>query len=65
MSHRSRFAILFCLAGLASEVWSAELEVADAWIRLLPVGVPAAGYFKLRNDTNQRVVLIGVSSRLS
>ncbi len=62
MNCKSRFAILFCLAGLASGVWAAELEVSDAWIRLLPAGVPAGGYFTLRNDANQPIALVGASS---
>jgi len=62
MSRSLRFAIFVCLAWLASGAWAAELEVSDAWIRLLPVGAPAGGYFTLRNDSNQPAVLVGVSS---
>ncbi len=61
-SVKSRFAILFCLAGLASGAWAAELEVSDAWIRLIPGGAPAGGYFTLRNGANQPAVLVGASS---
>jgi copper(I)-binding protein len=61
-SVKSRFAILFSLAGLASGAWAAELEVSDAWIRLIPGGAPAGGYFTLRNGTNQPAVLVGASS---
>ena len=59
---KSRLAILICLVGLASAVGAAELEVSDAWIRLIPGGVPAGGYFTLRNATNQPAVLVSASS---
>ena len=61
-SIKSRLAILACLVGLASGVGAAELEVSNAWIRLIPGGVPAGGYFTLRNGTNQPAVLVRASS---
>lgn len=61
-STKSRLAILFCLLGLVSGVGAAELEVSDAWIRLIPGGVPAGAYFTLRNGTNQPAALVGASS---
>lgn len=61
-SYKLRCTLLLCLAGLASGAWAAEVEVSDAWIRLLPAGVPAGGYFTMRNATNQPAVLVGASS---
>lgn len=46
-------------AGSAS---AADLEVSNGWIRLLPAGVPAAGYFELRNAAASRAELVGASS---
>lgn len=60
-SVKSRFAIL-CLAGFASGAWAGELEVSDAWIRLIPGDAPAGGYFTFRNGTNQPAVLVGANS---
>ena len=54
--------MLFCLVGLASGAWAAELEVSDAWIRLVPAGAPADGYFKIRNGASKSVALVGASS---
>ena len=61
-STKSRLAILFCFLGLVSGVGAAELEVSNAWIRLIPGGVPAGGYFTLRNGANQPAVLVSISS---
>lgn len=36
--------------------------VTDAWIRALPAGLPAGGYFTLRNPTVKTLTLRGASS---
>lgn len=36
-----------------------KIEVTDARLRLLPGDVPAAGYFKLHNGTDEAIKLVG------
>jgi periplasmic copper chaperone A len=36
--------------------------VSQAWFRLLPAGLPAAGYFKLSNGAGKTAVLTGAQS---
>jgi len=57
------------LAGLAvslilsvTNVWATEITVSGAWIRQLPAGVPAAGYFTVHNQGNQPIALVGARS---
>lgn len=50
-------AIAYAPAALAG-----GLMVSDAWMRSLPNGLPAAGYFVLHNDTAKAVSLTGASS---
>ena len=38
------------------------VAVGDGWIRLLPAGLPAAGYFNLHNGGEESVSLTGASS---
>jgi periplasmic copper chaperone A len=38
------------------------VRIEDAWIRWLPAGVPAAGYFTLVNDSAGPVTLIAAAS---
>ncbi|MEJ0026786.1 MAG: copper chaperone PCu(A)C [Rhizomicrobium sp.] len=48
---------------LAAGTAEAEpLTVTDAWIRALPGGLPAAGYFTLHNATAKTVVLTGAGA---
>jgi len=59
----ARILVAFAVAWLPFAVASAaELQVSNAWIRLLPGGVPAGGYFDLRNDGKTVVQLTGASS---
>ena len=58
---RSLSAILFAVV-LSASAWAADLNVSNAWIRVLPGGAPAGGYFLLRNDGRQPVVLVGARS---
>jgi copper(I)-binding protein len=39
-----------------------RLALRDAWFRALPAGLPAGGYFTLRNNGSQRAVLTGAQS---
>lgn len=49
-------------AGLATPALAAPLEVGDAWFRALPAGLPAGGYFTLRNNGAADASLTGASS---
>jgi copper(I)-binding protein len=73
-SHRGRsswFAATVALLSWAS-LWSAtpnaapaaalSIRVDDPWIRWLPAGVPAAGYFTLINPGDESVALIAAAS---
>jgi copper(I)-binding protein len=53
----SLLSVLFMLPAHA-----AGFRVDDAWVRDLPGGVPAAGYFLLRNDEAKAAELTGASS---
>jgi copper(I)-binding protein len=48
--------------GLAAPALAAEVEVSGGWFRALPAGLPAGGYFTLRNTGNDAAVLTGASS---
>ena len=39
-----------------------NLVVSGAWFRLLPAGLPAAGYFKLQNESGKAAVLTGAET---
>jgi copper(I)-binding protein len=41
---------------------AADIEISNGWVRLLPAGVPAAGYFDLRNKSKVPIRLVGASS---
>lgn len=51
-----------CALGFSGAVLAADLEVSNAWIRLLPAGAPSGGYFDLRNNGEKGVALVGASS---
>lgn len=57
-----RLRLAFCLSLLSFSAFAGDLEVANGWIRLLPAGVPAAGYFELRNRSQAAAELVGASS---
>jgi copper(I)-binding protein len=40
----------------------AEVRVTGAWLRALPAGLPAGGYFTLHNDSSRTLSLTGASS---
>ena len=60
--HMKHLAVLFFCMMLSVGARAADLNVSDAWIRVLPGGAPAGGYFLLHNGGKQPVVLIGASS---
>ena len=47
---------------LAAPAHAADIQVSNAWIRLLPAGVPAAGYFELRNLGKAPLRLVSATS---
>ena len=49
-------------AASGDERASGDVRVTDAWIRWLPAGLPAAGYFTLTNTGPTERVIIGASS---
>lgn len=58
----TRLAAALCSFLFAAPVFPAELEISNGWVRLLPAGVPAAGYFELRNSGGTGAELVGASS---
>ena len=58
----SRFTVLILSVLFSANSWAAGLSVSDAWIRHLPAGVPAGGYFSLQNQGKDAVALVGASS---
>lgn len=58
----STVALAALIALVAVPACAADIEISNAWIRLLPAGVPAAGYFELRNAGKAPVRLIGATS---
>lgn len=57
-----RLAVALCLSLASLSAFAADVEVSGGWIRLLPAGVPAAGYFELRNSGKAAVALVAASS---
>jgi len=51
------FLVLF-----ASHANAAGITITGGWIRALPAGLPAAGYFTLRNSGDKTVLLTGAAS---
>jgi copper(I)-binding protein len=58
-----RLAVLLLFSFLSFGASAAGLSITDAWIRLLPAGAPAGGYFTLHNDTKASAELLGASSQ--
>ena len=59
--------LLLCLAGspavrAGNTVASPDVRVTDGWVRLLPGGLPAAGYLTLHNDSSHEIALTAVRS---
>ncbi|MFO1315479.1 MAG: copper chaperone PCu(A)C [Burkholderiales bacterium] len=57
-----KIVIALCAVGFCISAVAADFEVSDAWVRLLPAGAPAGGYFNLRNNSKAPVALVGASS---
>lgn len=65
MKLKSLTAALACtIAALApaAQAAGAALSAQNAWVRWLPNDLPAAGYVTLRNDGDQSVDLVDISS---
>ncbi|MDA8110209.1 MAG: copper chaperone PCu(A)C [Betaproteobacteria bacterium] len=58
----ARLAVLIASALFAASAWAADLTVSGAWIRHLPAGVPAGGFFTVHNLSKQDTALVGASS---
>lgn len=58
----TRLVVLFSSMLLSVGAWAADLNVSDAWIRVLPGGAPAGGYFILHNGARKPVVLVSARS---
>lgn len=58
----TRLAVVFFSTLLSVGTWAADLNVSDAWIRVLPGGAPAGGYFILHNGARKPVVLVSARS---
>ena len=57
-----RFSVLLASLLFAVSASAAGLEVTGAWIRHLPAGVPAGGFFTIHNPGKRAVALVGASS---
>lgn len=57
-------AVVTCSTAMAASAPHAAstTEVQDAWIRILPVGLPAGGYAVLRNTADETHTLTSVTS---
>lgn len=42
--------------------FAGPVQVSDAWMRALPAGLPAAGYFTLHNTSSREVALTSAAS---
>jgi periplasmic copper chaperone A len=58
----ARVAVLIASALLAASAWAADITVSGAWIRHLPAGVPAGGFFTVHNLGSKATALVGASS---
>ncbi len=61
MSMRSVLCSLVLFIAPAAAI-AAPVTVSDAWIRALPGGLPAAGYFKLHNGSGHALTLVGAKT---
>jgi len=55
-------ALVAAMFAPAAHAAAGTLSAQDAWVRWLPNDLPAAGYVTLKNDGDQPVDLVGVSS---
>lgn len=62
-THRINTLLLVTLLCVGvSAATASDLEVSNAWVRVIPGGAPAGGYFDLRNNGRTGVQLVGASS---
>lgn len=54
--------VAICFSLFSAAACAADLKISNGWIRLLPAGVPAAGYFELHNSGRTAAELVGASS---
>lgn len=57
-----RLAVLIASVLFAATAWAGDVTVSGAWIRHLPAGVPAGGFFTAHNHGKQVIALVGASS---
>lgn len=50
------------VAIMAAPAFAGDLTVSDAWFRALPTGLPAGGYFTIKNSGDKNMVLTGAHS---
>tara|TARA_R110000851_G_scaffold333475_1_gene513598 strand:- start:15471 stop:16022 length:552 start_codon:yes stop_codon:yes gene_type:complete len=51
-------------SGMVEKMPTANNVVADScWLRLLPSSAPSAGYFSLRNDRQDDIVIVGAAAK--
>jgi copper(I)-binding protein len=62
MRNKMLLAALLALTPLPAFAQAAPLSLSDGWIRLLPGGLPAAGYFSLHNSGKTKLVLTGADT---
>ncbi len=53
----NKFIIAACIALFSASAFAGNLALSNTWIRYLPAGVPAGGYFTLSNNGNHPVKL--------
>jgi periplasmic copper chaperone A len=53
---------LAALLGLTPSARAADVALSGGWFRVLPAGLPAAGYFELHNGTGKTVSLVSAAS---
>lgn len=50
------------MAAFAAPAYAGDLTVSDAWFRALPTGLPAGGYFTIKNSGDKDAVLTSAQS---
>lgn len=60
--HRIATAIAAVALAFAASAKAADLRLTDAWVRWIPGGAPAGGYFTVHNDSPVPLELVGASS---
>jgi len=48
--------------GARAEIANGDVRVEQGWIRALPLSLPSAGYFTMKNGTRADLVLVGAES---